>query len=261
MGLLNLHSAVILFVVAIVAGAINSVAGGGSFVTFPTLVFTGVPPIQANATNTLALVPGTLASIGAYRREYSKGGARTLVPLAVTGLLGAVIGALVLLKTPQHTFLRLIPYLLSASTLMFMFSGRITRWVRERKATVGERSWWGWTWTIAVELCIAIYIGYFGAGAGILTLALLALLGIESIHTMNAYKTMLVAGGNAIATVIFIVAGKIYWAQAGVMLVGAIIGGYFGGYFAQKMNPQHVRHLVIVIGWAMAVYFFQKYGF
>jgi len=261
MASLSLHNAIILFFIAVGAGAINSVAGGGSFLSFPALVFTGVPPIQANATSTLALLPGALASIGAYRREFAKDGASTLIPLVITGLLGALIGAFVLLRTPQQTFLRLIPYLLSSATLMFMFSGRITRWVRERKAKVGERSWRSWTWTIAVELCIAVYIGYFGAGAGILTLAFLALLGMDSIHTMNAYKATLVGAGNMIAVIIFVIARKIFWAQAGVMLVGGVIGGYSGAYFAQKMDPKHVRYMVIVIGWSMAVYFFRRYGF
>jgi uncharacterized membrane protein YfcA len=110
-------------------------------------------------------------------------------------------------------------------------------------------------------MCIAVYIGYFGAGAGILTLALLALIGIESIHTMNAYKALLVGIGNTIAMVAFVAAGMIYWAQAGIMLVGAMLGGYLGGYFAQKMDPRYVRYTVIATGWALTLYFFRKYGF
>jgi uncharacterized protein len=261
MGLLNFHNALILFAASVVAGIINSVAGGGSFVTFPTLLFTGVPPIQANATNTLALIPGTLASAGAYRREYAKEPWQTMIPLLATGVLGSLAGAMILLHTPQRTFLRLVPYLLGGATILFMGSARITRWVRARTGHGDKRTLWGWIWTLSIALCIAIYIGYFGAGAGILTLALLALLGIESIHTMNAYKALLVGIGNTIAMFAFVAAGMIYWAQAGIMLVGAMAGGYFGGYFAQKMDPKYVRYSVIFTGWALTVYFFGRYGF
>jgi hypothetical protein len=258
---LNFHNALILFASAIVAGIINSVAGGGSFVSFPTLLLTGVPPIQANATNTLALIPGALASTAAYHREYAKEPWQTIVPLVATGVVGSLAGALVLLHTPQLTFLRLIPYLLGGATILFMVSGHITRWVRGRTSRGGKRTLWGWIWTLSLAICIAVYIGYFGAGAGILTLALLALIGIESIHTMNAYKALLVGLGNTIAMVAFVAAGMIYWAQAGIMLVGAMLGGYLGGYFAQKVHPKYTRYLVIATGWILTVYFFGKYGF
>lgn len=261
MGLLNTHNALILFASAIVAGIINSVAGGGSFVSFPALLLTGVPPIQANATNTLALIPGAIASAGAYRREYAKEPWQTIVPLVGTGVVGSLMGALVLLHTPQLTFLRLIPYLLGGATILFMVSGRITRWVRGRTGHGGKRTLWGWIWMLSLAMCIAVYIGYFGAGAGILTLALLALIGIESIHTMNAYKALLVGIGNTIAMVAFVAAGMIYWAQAAIMLGGAMLGGYLGGYLAQKMEPKYVRYSVIATGWALTAYFFGKYGF
>jgi len=261
MGLLNFHNALILFAAAIVGGIINSVAGGGSFISFPTLLMTGVPPIQANATNTLALIPGAIASAAAYRREYAKEPWQTIVPLVGTGVVGSLLGALVLLHTPQQTFLRLIPYLLGGATLLFMVSARVTRWVRGRIGQAAKRTLWGWLWTLSLAMCIAVYIGYFGAGAGILTLALLALIGIESIHTMNAYKALLVGIGNTIAMVAFVAAGMIYWAQAGIMLVGAMLGGYLGGYFAQKMDPRYVRYTVIATGWALTLYFFRKYGF
>ncbi|MGD0973579.1 MAG: sulfite exporter TauE/SafE family protein [Candidatus Korobacteraceae bacterium] len=262
MGLLNFHNALILFAAAIVGGIINSVAGGGSFVTFPTLLLTGVPPIQANATNTLALIPGAIASAAAYHREYAREPWQTIVPLVGTGVVGSLMGAMVLLHTPQQTFLRLIPYLLGGATILFMVSVRITRWVRGHTGHHGgKRTLWGWIWTLSLAMCIAVYIGYFGAGAGILTLALLALIGIESIHTMNAYKALLVGIGNTIAMVAFVAAGMIYWAQAGIMLVGAMLGGYMGGYLALKMDPKYTRYAVIATGWALTLYFFGKYGF
>ena len=255
------HDALLLFPIAIVAGAINSVAGGGSFLSFPTLVLTGVPPIQANATNTAALWPGTLASVGAYRSELRGEHKRMLLPLIITGVLGGVTGAIVLLNTPQATFLRLIPYLLGLATLIFAFSGPITRWVRNRSEHLQNQSRVALFGGALAQLCIAVYIGFFGAGAGILMLAMLALMGVESIHTMNAYKTVLATLCNGIALVPFIIAGAIFWPQALLMLVGAAIGGYFGAYYAQKMNPAHVRWMVIAIGAGMSAYFFWKQGF
>jgi uncharacterized membrane protein YfcA len=257
----NLHDSTLLFSVALVAGALNSVAGGGSFLSFPALVLTGVPPIQANATNTAALWPGTVASAGAYREELRSEERKVMVPLLITGAAGAVLGATVLLHTRQATFLRLIPYLLGGATLLFAASGRITRWVRERSAHMRNQTKLAVAGAALMQLCIAVYIGFFGAGAGILTLAMLAMMGVESIHTMNAYKTVLASLCNGIALIPFFLARAIFWPQALVMLVGAAIGGYFGAYYARKMDPTHVRWMVIAIGASMSVYFFWKQGF
>ncbi len=258
---MGLHQAVMLFAVALVAGALNSVAGGGSFLSFPALVLTGVPPIQANATNTAALWPGTLASVGAYRNELRGENSKMLLPLMLTGLTGALIGAYVLLHTPQKTFLRLIPYLLGGATIIFALSGRVTAWVRERSHHVRNRTKLAVAGSALIQLCIAVYIGFFGAGAGILMLAMLAIMGIESIHTMNAYKTVLATTCNGIALIPFFLAHAVYWPQALLMLCGASLGGYYGAYFAQKMDPRHVRWMVIAIGAGMAAYFFAKQGF
>ena len=198
--IVNLHDAMLLFSVALVAGALNSVAGGGSFLSFPALVLTGVPPIQANATNTAALWPGTVASAGAYRDDFRRDDRKVILPLMITGMTGAVLGATVLLHTPQATFLRLIPYLLGGATLLFAASGRITHWIRQRSAHMRNRTKLAVAGAALIQLCIAVYIGFFGAGAGILMLAMLAIMGIESIHTMNAYKTVLASLCNGIAS-------------------------------------------------------------
>jgi len=255
------HDAALLFAVAVVAGAINSVAGGGSFLSFPALLFTGMPPIQANATNTMALWPGTLASVGAYRGELEGENKKMLVPLIVTGIIGGLCGATVLLHTPQATFLRLVPYLLAVATLLFAVSGRLTRYVRARSHHMQHRTRWALVWGAALQLLIAVYIGFFGAGAGILMLALLAIMGVESIHTMNAYKTVLATVCNGIAILAFVVARAVIWPQAMLMLVGAAVGGYYGAFFAQKMKAQHVRAIVIALGAGMSAYFFAKQGF
>lgn len=230
-------------------------AGGGSFISFPALLFTGVAPIAANATNTAALWPGTMASTFAYRKEFGAGERRLLPPLIVTGMLGGVLGAWILLRTPQATFLRLVPWLLLAATLLFVFSGRMTAWVR-RRAGHQKGSRILMAGVLFLEFLVAIYVGYFGAGVGILVLALLALLGMENIHAMNGVKTLLVSIVNGVALITFIWAHIVVWPQALLMLVGASVGGYGGAYLAQKMNPQHVRWVVIAVGFGMSAYFF-----
>jgi uncharacterized protein len=258
---MNLPEASLLFVAAVAGGLLNSVAGGGGFLCFPALVFTGMPPINANATNTVALWPGTLASAGAYRREFANGNRGLLVPLVATGLLGGLLGAVILLNTPQATFMRMVPYLLGGATLLFAFSGRITAWVRTRSARISRKALFAAGGAVLVQLVIAVYIGFFGAGAGILMLAMFALLGMDSIHTMNAYKTVLASVCNGVALVAFIVAGAVVWPQAILMLVGAAAGGYGGAWYAQKMNPAHVRMIVVATGATMTLYFFSRYGF
>jgi len=252
---MTLGHAALLFGVAILGGAINSVAGGGSFLCFPALLFTGVPPVNANATNTLALWPGTLASVGAYRREFGKADTRQIYSLVITGIAGSLMGAILLLKTPQLTFLHMVPWLLASATVIFAFSSRISRWVRERQSRAGTHITTG---AALVQLVIAVYIGFFGAGAGILMLALFAFMGMESIHTMNAFKTMLASICNGVALIAFIVAKAIFWPQALLMLVGAAFGGYFGAHFAQKIAPAKVRMIVIFIGAGLSIYFFLK---
>jgi uncharacterized protein len=247
----------LLFAVAIVSGAMNAVAGGGSFLSFPALLLAGVPPIQANATNTIALWPGILASIGAYRKELRGAEARRVLwPLLATGVVGGLLGAVTLLVTPQQTFLRLIPWLLLSATLLFAFSRKITAALKPHgEAALSTKA------GAAAQFFVAFYIGYFGAGAGILMMALLALLGLTQIHRINAYKTVQAAVCNGIAILAFVTKGVIYWRFAAVMFAGATLGGYFGAHFAQKMDQEHVRWIVIAIGAGMSAYFFWKTGF
>jgi uncharacterized membrane protein YfcA len=269
---------VFLFFAALIAGLLNSVAGGGSFVSFPALLFSGISPIAANATNTVALWPGGMASTLAYRKQFTPEARRLLPPLLVTGVIGGVLGARILLRTPQATFMRIIPWLLLGATLTFVVSGRVTAWLRSRAGLAppgdtanmpndrpgdhpgGKKvSRLLMAVGLFLQLVLAVYIGYFGAGVGILTLALLALLGMENIHAMNGVKTVVVCTVNGVAIVTFIWAGIIAWPQALLMLAGASIGGYAGAYYAQKMHPQHVRWLVIVVGFAMSLYFFVRH--
>jgi uncharacterized protein len=255
---MTLPHAAFLFSVAIVAGALNSVAGGGSFLSFPALIFTGMPPVNANATNTAALWPGTAASVAAYRQVIS-GHKREFLPLVLTGITGGLIGAFVLLRTPQATFLKMVPWLLLSATLLLTFSRQITRVLGplipgegdkpSRKAIVGGA---------IAQLCIAVYIGFFGAGAGILMMAMFAIMGVRSIHTINGLKTMLGTVCNGVAILAFIYARAILWPQTLLMLFGAVLGGYGGAWYAQKLPPRFVRWFAISTGFAMTSWFFVK---
>jgi len=233
----------------------NAVAGGGSFVAFPTLLFTGVPPIPANATNTLSLWVGTAVSGGAYRRHLNLP-RRVLLPLVSMGLLGGLAGALLLIKTPAHTFLRLIPWLMLAATLLFTFgrhlTGRLSVGISHQASNAAIAG------ASCFELLVAIYGGYFGGGIGIMNLAMFAALGMTDIHEMNALKIVLVAVINGVATVTFIATGSIVWPQALVMIVGAGLGGYASAHYAQKLPQSLVRATIIVLGTGMTIYFFLK---
>lgn len=251
--------AVLLFSAAVFAGALNSVAGGGGFIAFPALLFAGIPPINANATNTIALWPGTVAATGAYRRELEgREKWRPIVPLLVVSLIGALVGAHMLLRTSQATFMKVVPWLMLAATLMFTFGGAVTGWMRRRTAEHQHATRAMQLGVIILQLVVAIYIGYFGAGAGILMLALLAITGMENIHTMNGFKTLLASTANGVAVVTFILAKAVAWPQGLLMIFGAVLGGYGGAWFAQKLDPRLIRYLVIAIGAGMSAYFFWR---
>ena len=288
---------VILFVAALLGGGLNSVAGGGSFISFPALFFIGVPPVNANATSTVALWPGSVASTGAYRRELAKQPRVLLIALGIPSLIGGILGAQLLLNTPQAIFTALIPYLLLAATLLFTFSGQFTAFVRGRRAsanpaealpvdtapatpalaapisftptnlaptgvtpvdvvalrTSGTRRL---VVVALVQLVIATYGGYFGGGIGILMLASLSMMGLGNIHQMNALKTLLASVINGVAVLLFAIQRAVFWPEALLMVVGAIVGGYGGAYYARKLDPKLVRGFVIVVAFSMTIYFF-----
>lgn len=255
---MTIPTLLLLFFSAFLGGTLNSVAGGGSFFAFPALIFAAVPPIQANATTTVALWPGSLASTGAYRRELKELQWGLLAVLIGTSLIGGVLGAILLLKTEQATFVRLLPYLLLIATLLFAFSGPITSRLHRRWIGKARLSWSTLMGISLVQLIIAIYGGYFGGGIGILMLAALALVGMENIHSMNALKTLLASCINGVAVITFIIAGAVVWPAALLMIVGAVIGGYGGAYYARKIDPRWVRLFVVIVGFSMTVYFFIK---
>ncbi len=250
----------LLFGTAAIAGALNSIAGGGSFLSFPLLLFLGIPSVQANATNTVALWPGTLASTGAYRKSLNQNLLRAMLPLALSTLVGSLIGAWLLLHTRQRTFDKLVPWLLLFGTLLFSVRGKITKWAGVNHAG-GKPSSKTVAWIALLQGLLGIYIGYFGAGVGIVMLPLLVLMGIDNIHSLSGVRTLVITCGNAVAVAVFISAHAVLWPIALVMTLGAILGGYAGAYFAQKMPPKTVGYLMIAIGFGMSAYFFWRMYF
>jgi len=248
--------ALILFIAAVIGGTQNAVSGGGSFITFPVLIFVGVPVISANATSALALLIGSAASIGAYRHELVQQRRSFLLLMVITSLIGGALGALLLLNTPASTFQSLIPYLLLVATLLFTFSGPITAKMRVRDVGKTQLSVPAFIGLAIAQLVIATYGGYFGGGIGILMLAALAVMGMSNIHAMNGIKALLATCINGIAVLIFIGAKAISWPEAIIMIIGALLGGFGGAYYARKISPKIVRGFVIVVALTMTIYFF-----
>lgn len=239
-------------------GVVNSVAGGGGFIAFPALLFAGVPSINANATGTVALWPGTLASTGAYRKALSADLLKRILPLIIITFLGSIAGSVLLLKTRQSTFDKMIPWLLLGATVLFTFGGKVTAWVNRHQHTEAGPSTGRIIGITILQAVAAVYIGYFGAGVGIVMLALLAMMGIDNIHSMNGLKTLLATCGNAVAVTIFIFARAVFWPEAIFMIFGGALGGYIGAWYAQKLDPKTIRYVVITIGCSMTTYFFWR---
>ena len=252
---LHFQTTVFLFLAGLIGGALNAVAGGGGFVAFPALLFAGVPPVPANATSTVALWVGVTASGGAYRNRLDIS-FRVVLPLLATSIAGGLIGAFLLLKTPAHTFMHVLPWLMLAATVLFAFGKHLT--TRFSGGLEHEASRAALALASFFELGVAVYGGYFGGGIGIMNLAMLAALGMTDIHAMNALKVVLGAVINGVAVVAFIVARAVYWPQGIATTLGAIVGGYYAAHYAQRLPQSWIRTLVILIGTGMTVYFFVR---
>jgi uncharacterized membrane protein YfcA len=247
-----------LIVAAFLAGVLNAVAGGGSFLSFPAMLGTGMLPVQANATNTVALWPGQLTSIAAYREDIRKN-PHLVVPMALAGLLGGTAGALVLLHTPQTTFLHLVPWLLLFAATIFALSGPVSRWMERRRGSLvhGDRK----PHRMLVFLCtivVCFYIGYFGAGAGFLIITLLSLFGYQDMNEINALKVVATSMANGIAFLLFVFGGWVEWRYCLLAMVACGIGGYTSARFARLIPQPVLRGLVIAIGFGMSAWFFWK---
>ncbi len=251
---MTIKYALVLMLVGGIAGVLNAVAGGGSFISFPTLIFLGMPPVEANATNTVALWFGLVSSGRSYRRHLA-GPRILLIPWAIASAAGGAAGALLLLHTPQHTFLHLIPWLLLLATTLFAFGDKL----RSRAAARSEGIRTGAAEvavTAFILFLVGVYGGYFGAGIGFMQMAVFAVLGMNNIHAMNATRLLLALLINLMAVIIFITSRAVYWPQEIVMMIAAICGGWIGAHYAQKLEPRHMRRAVIVLGLAMSAYFF-----
>ena len=240
---------------SLIAGVINAMAGGGSFISFPAMLAIGVPPIQANATNTVALWPGQLASVFALHGDLR----RDLVAVVVTAsILGGISGAYVLLHTPQVTFMHMVPWLLLSASLLFWISGPVSRWLRRRSAEPHVPRTPAMIPLFLVIFPVTFYIGYFGAGAGFLLMSALALFGVEEMNALNSLKVLAACLSNFCAVVTFIFGGAIVWHYCLVSMVFAGIGGYVGAQYARRMNATVLRTIVVVTGCTMAAYFFWR---
>ncbi len=247
-----------LTVASFLAGVLNAVAGGGSFLSFPAMLGMKMLPVQANATNTVALWPGQLTSVAAYHEDVRKN-MRLAVLLGAAGLLGGTAGALVLLNTPQRTFLHLVPWLLLIAASIFALSGPVSRWVARRKsAIVGASQPPGRLPLFLSTAAVCFYIGYFGAGAGFLLITLFSLFGFRDLHEINALKVVSTTLANGIAFVIFVVGGQVVWKYCLLAMVVSAIGGYSSARLSHRVPQPVLRGLVIVIGFSMAAWFFWR---
>jgi len=248
-----------LTVAAFLAGLLNAVAGGGSFLLFPVMLsMKTMLPIQANATNTVALWPGQLTSVAAYRDDIRKN-LHLAFPMGLASLLGGALGAAVLLNTPQMTFLHMVPWLLLGSASIFAVSGPVSRWLKIGALPVegqvhGPHRLGVFFWTLAV----CFYIGYFGAGSGFLIITLLSLFGYRDLHEINALKVLTTTLANGVAFAIFVMNGQVVWRYCLLAMVGCGIGGYVSASLAHRVPQAMLRGLVVLLGLSMAAWFFWR---
>ena len=231
---------------AFAAGVVNSIAGGGTLLTFPVLIWLGLDPRVANGTSTVALWPGLFGGLFGYRRELENS-STILFRLGVTSIIGGALGAWLLIRTPSRVFANLVPFLILFATLLFMLHGMINR--RLRLGSIDEKPmglWW--SGAMAFQLFSAMYGGYFCAGNGILMLAALGLLGLNELNRANGIKNFLGICINSIAVLLFALAGLVVWTDALVMACGALAGGYFGASMAVRVGQRWVRRGIVLIG-------------
>ncbi|MBU3058231.1 sulfite exporter TauE/SafE family protein [Pseudomonas indica] len=249
---MSLIDLLLLVLAGFAAGGMNALAGGGTFFSFPALLATGLPPVTANATNAVALWPASLAGAWAARGSLRPLG-RYLLPLLIAGLLGGLGGGLLLLAGGDSVFRVLIPWLLLAATALFAASPWLSRWLAARRQEAERPP--HTPLSIGAHVGVSIYGGYFGAGMGILQLAAFSIEG-HPLARANALKNLISAVIYSIATVTFVVAGRVSWSELAILLVGATLGGYVGGALGERLPPRLLRAFVILVGSAMTLYYF-----
>ncbi len=245
-----MHDLMILILAAFVAGLLNTVAGGGTFLTFPALVYVGLPAVPANATSAVAVFPGYIAGAVGFWRELRLLDRGLLLRMAAATVLGGLIGSMLLLVTSNEAFAVVVPFLLIFATLTFAFGDRLQAWAKGR-ASLSPRN------PLGVTL-VAMYGGYFNGGLGIMLLALFALQGMRDLNQMNGLKNVLSCLVSVISVATFAMAGLVAWPQAGVMMVAATVGGYAGAPLARSLPRSVLRGLVIVVGGSMSLIFLAR---
>lgn len=254
---LTLFDYALLIAVGFGAAVLNSMAGGGSFFMFPALVFVGLPPQLANVTNKVGMWTGAVSSAFGYREEIAQFG-KQIWPIVSVGVVGSIIGSLLLLVTPAERFEAMVPFLMGAATLLFAFGNPVARWIKRR---VGAAEGDAQTPHLKGALpfigqgIIGLYAGFFGAGMGIMMMALYQLLGITHIHLMNGLKVSVASAMLSISAITFIVLTPIHWASASAVIIGAIVGGYYGPMLAKRLPMPLIRAFIIVYGVAATTYF------
>jgi uncharacterized protein len=252
---MSYETILILITIGIFGGAWNAVAGGATLFTFPALMAVGLPPVVANATNYLALLPSNAAALPAYRQELKSVGA-ALWPLLIVSGLGAVTGSLLLMVSDPAIFVTLIPFLILLATLLFAFGEPLRR---KLVAATGSQGSNGLIYG-ALFVC-SIYGGYFGAGLGIILLAIAQIMGFTTFHIANSIKNLLATSFTILSIIIFGIGGLIAWPEAVTMMAGSTLGGYFGGRYAKRVNERYLRFLVIAFGLVLSsVYFWRSFG-
>ena len=241
----------LLLAAAFGAGILNTVAGGGTFLTFPALVFTGMPPVMANATSTVAVFPGYLGGAVGFRNELAGFDRKRLLRLAAITLAGGLAGSGLLLVSSNQAFSMVVPFLLLGATLVFLFGDRVRQWAASRARDVSSEGALG-------LFGVALYGGYFNGGLGIVLLALFSLWGMTDLDRMNALKSGLSFLLSAISVAVFAVAGLVAWPQAIIMMLAATAGGYAGAPLARALPKPVVRRVIATVGFGMSAVFFWR---
>ena len=248
---LSVYTDFFLLAAGLFAGAINAIAGGGTFISMPVLIYAGLPSVPANASSTVALFPGSLASIYAFRKDFKGFDNIGLKYLVALSLAGGCIGALLLVFTPSKNFDKIIPWLVLIGAFTFIFGRQLSRIMQSRFKTNRAAM-------VSAQFILGIYGGYFGGGAGIMMMAVWSLFGLTDIKVLNANKTLLVGAANSIAVVIFILSGKIWWPQTCIMLIATSIGGYAGAYYSRRLNQVVLRAVISCLIVLITAFFFYR---
>lgn len=241
------------------AGSINAVAGGGSLLSFPSLLQVGALPVHANATNTVALLPAEITSAAAYRRELSRYRS-LLIAILLAALAGGFIGARILMDTGQELFFHMVPWLLFAATIIFAIGPPLQRRLlrtEDQHPSSELRPLARAVLPFAIFI-VCLYVGFFGAGSGLLLMGALTIAGIENVHEVNALKTAVISVSRCVAAATFVFYGAVVWHYAVLMMIAASSGGYATAHIARKHKPHGLRTIIIVIGFTVTIYFFWK---